>query len=697
MKTYYNIIISALLFLTLAVSCKKENPTNPAIQEEKDPFSVELNIDNTGNGEATVTFMPNDDSTTYYFSVITKNEHRNNDGDAYLVKRDKALIKGIAGNEKISVEEYLGSVLKSGEYTHTFKNLNGNEDYFVYAYEMDTKGNAGMKVYRQEFRTGEKFYESFQFDFEVLDLGMDCFDIKVTPETDNCGYLYFFIDDEVFKTIGGENGYGQYIDEYLRFYSERYGIQLSDVINMFTHKGTKTFTHSELLPKTEYHSFCAIINENGETVSNIASSKTTTDEVDYLDIKFDVTVSETGPDYAKVKVTPSEPTPYLTTFVTEEDYLSFNSDEKLMKAVIDSYGMYLPWQILNEEYEFNVEELTPETTYYILVFGADTKSLLYTTRLTAVEFTTQKESIPTDVTFDISFNETSAFTVKVDYTPSNENVYYFFDVIEQSVYNDVYGGKPEGLADYMSDIFETIMSEYPETTKEELIEMLRQRGKYSYQFNFLEPDKTYYAWAAVIDKSGNFVGTPTLKEFKSLPFEQSETKVEIVLDKYFDGSELAELDPYQYSSLQGLCIAPVSYNPDNNALHWYAKTFDGDLTGEDITEEDLIRSIVMDGDMDSKSLIFQLPWNNPLTYCAVAMDSNGKFGKVTRVLKSYDPAGASPAEDFQMPSNTISKAAALQNGIQYRQKLAADSQYGKFTERHCSKVSKTVLVTDLAL
>lgn len=649
MKSYFNIIIIFALFAL--ASCKTEIDHNPPVVTEEAELALEISVDKLGNGEATVSFLPDNDSLTYYYSVITASEYRANDGDAYVVKRDMAIMKSIAESEMVSLSEYLKTVLKKGQSTYTFTNLKGNEDYYVCAYEMDLNGNAGLKVFKKTFRSAERFFESYKFDFEVLNLGKESFDMKVTPETEDYNYLYFFIDDMTFEQIGGENGYEQYMGEFLRFYSERYGVPVSEVVSMLAHQGEKVFAHTGLLPKTDYYSIVALMDEEGNVISNISAEKVTTQEVDYLDVTFTIDINEIGFDYAKIKVTPSEETSYLATVITAEDFEYFKSkDEKLMMAVIESYGMYLAWNILNEEYEFTIKELDPESTYYVLAFGADSKTGMYTTRLTSKEFTTIKEEIPTDVTFDITVSETSAFTTKIDYVPSNANVNYFFDAIEQSVYQDTYGGTPEGLVDYMNDVFEAIMSEYPEMTKEEMVEALQQRGNYTYQFNFLEPDKTYYAWAVVIDKQGNFVGSVSMKEFKSLPFEQSETSVEIVLDKYFDGSELAGLDPYQYGDLNGKCVAPVVYQPSEDAVHWYVRAYDGDLTGPDPADQDLIRDMVMNGTADAESLVFTLPWNANLTYCAVAVDADGKFGKVTRVLKKYDQDGASPADEFVAPS-----------------------------------------------
>lgn len=654
----YGYVIVALMGL---LACKpiEQTPTTPEENGTAAGLSIDVSLASLDNGEATVNFIPDNDTSLYYFSIISAKEYRENDGDAYVVKRDLAIMKNIAESEKISLSEFLSSSLVKGTVSHTFMNLLGHEEYYVCAYEMDKEGNAGLKVFKYKFKTDERFYESYKWTFEVCNLGKENFDMKVTPETEEFAYMYFFLDDMGFGQIGGENGYEQYISEFLRFYSERYGVGIDEVVSMFAHTGERTFKHLGLLPKTEYYSIVAMVDSDGKIISNICSEKVTTDEVDYLDVSFDVEVSDMGSDYANGTVVPSEKTPYIISIVTDEDYKMFQSDEKLMIAVIESYGIYLPWYVSYAEQNLSIKDLTPESTYHILVFGVDTEKKLYTTKLTDVEFTTTGVDIPEDVTFDISFSEITAFTVKTDYVPSNTNVNYFCDVIEKSLYEGTYGGTPEGLKEYMNDVYESLLAEYPDLTKPEIVEAMQQRGNFSYQFNFLQPDREYYAWAVVIDKNGDFVGEVSMDTFTSLPFEQSDAKVEIVLDKYFDGTELADLDPYKYGQLRGTCVVPVGFElSEGNPVHWYVRAYQGDLTGPDPTDEGLITDLVRNGTQDAEELVYTLPWYTDMTYCAVAVNADGKFGKVTRIMMNYDAEGASPADEFVAPSQ-VSRSGIL--------------------------------------
>lgn len=645
MKKIYIYLITALIGMSL-MSCEENNqePLPPA-PEKEEPFKVEVSVDEVKGDEVTVSFTANDDEATYYVSVITKESHHSNDGDAFIVERDECLFETFAEQAGKTKEEYISGVLKKGTFTEKFTQLAPATDYYAYAYALDSDGNAGIKIFKAEFSTEERDYSKYSIRFENIQTEKEQYSITAIPEDSETPYFYTFIDEATFNAIGGEDGNKMYIQEFFKIFQERYEMDMDEIVSILTNPGEQTFVHTGLLPKSKYYSLAALVEDDGTAKSEVSGITVETQPIDYLDSQYEFELQDIGFNTAKIKITPSDEKQYLSAVIEKELAETFLSDEQLMMGIIESYGTYMPWYTYSGEATMLVEELEPETEYVITAFGVDTKTYMYTTHLFKSEFTTTEETAPDDLSFTITADEISAYTASITYTPSVTGIFYVYDAISKEDY-DEYGGSDNGIQDYFSEVIDQIIAQFPDMTKAQIIEALGSTSETVYYNKYLEAETEYYAWAVACNQDGKFISDIFKTEFTTKQFVRGDVSVKVEGGEYYDGEELADLDPVKFSEIADKAVMPITLEPSDNAIHWYISAYQGDLTSDDIYDDELIRDMLINGNEDKNETIFALPWDTELTICAVAVSSEGEFGEITKQVMTLTKDGASPSEDF---------------------------------------------------
>lgn len=382
---------------------------------------------------------------------------------------------------------------------------------------------------------------------------------------------------------------------------------------------------------------------------------------------FAIEINEVKSSSVKATVTPEDNSMlYLAKAIKKESFDAMSEQQFLdnemadleQSAANEGIGLtdYLNWIGKTGLQEFEIAPLSPETEYYLCVYGIDTSNgVSIATDVCKKQFVTlQLEEI--NCTFDINVEMNgSDFTVSV--TPSDNNVWYFYDVIDPGTL-DMYGSnREEQLTNYINETMAYFLS----SLNYQLADIAYQ-GPSSYEYIGFTPNTDYIVFSAALNESGVVSSVPEFIEITTGDRIYGKATVTLDCDTYFDGSQLAELYPDEFGAYQNMAVVPVTATMNNDAVGFLMGCYEGDMTDENsIKDDDIIEELKQNG--IPAGTIFILPWDEVSTFLAVAYDNEERFGKVFRLAKSFDKQGASPAEDFNQAKGTYRKAVKMPKHI----------------------------------
>lgn len=198
--TAYTIIAFAM-----GDSAVSRQPYRTQVKSEPKPgeFEVEISIANLSASTVTATATPSDDTTNYFFRVITKIEL-----DAFgIYNNDLEIFNYIIENPNSN--DYIFTGEKVLEYT----NLAAETDYIAVAFNVDTyeqvvEGSIDVELFRYEFRTHDapEVDPSSLFTYSDLQVSHTGFTLNVTPvkgEDSFWGY-YIWTKKSFYETLEQE-------------------------------------------------------------------------------------------------------------------------------------------------------------------------------------------------------------------------------------------------------------------------------------------------------------------------------------------------------------------------------------------------------------------------------------------------------------------------------------------------------------
>ena len=153
MKKLLNLLIAALAIFVVA--CTPDNNNDGGGEVPPQSFVVDI-TDITATG-ATVSVIPSDDNSTYYFDVIEK-------GILDEYKREAQFVEDYVADIKAYIEEFntcgynlsFADFVSSGEDSYTYGTdpaLNPNTEYYAFAFGLSESGNITSGLTKVEFKT----------------------------------------------------------------------------------------------------------------------------------------------------------------------------------------------------------------------------------------------------------------------------------------------------------------------------------------------------------------------------------------------------------------------------------------------------------------------------------------------------------------------------------------------------------------
>ena len=195
--------------------------------------------------------------------------------------------------------------------------------------------------------------------------------------------------------------------------------------------------------------------------------------------------------------------------------------------------------------------------------------------------------------------------------------------------------------DYGADYFSCTRLEYLE-------DMGAVIGKQKWTFTSLEEDTEYMVVAATVDMNTGKIALrkPFMSEVvRTGILMESDASIEFIIDKYYDGTELAALDPQQFSKCKGMVMVPYTIVPNATAAHWRTSfTYREFLSWAE--RDDVLFELDYKCDNDKTKGYAVVNYDQIVSFLGIAENAEGYTGPfVIHEFKAVK-GGASPAQEF---------------------------------------------------
>lgn len=480
---------------------------------------------------------------------------------------------------------------------------------------------------------------------ELVSAAATTITMNVVPQDKTMPYIFILGTGKYFEENGGEL---MYSDEALwasdmeifESFGGAFGGDASTGAAAFMYTGDMMgHQFTGVTPNTTYVAYAyGFDNETLTPLTEISRLKITTTAVSDYTLHFDFNVEVDGPNVS-IDVAPQGYDGYYYYGVfwakdvagaSAEEMRSYceqtwENDKAYYSSFFDTpeQGLHFIFNELAFRGAQHLEvELDANTEFILWAFGMDDEALMNTTP-EFYNFTTDGVTA-SENTFTLSVTELHPRKATVKVETTNDDSY-----VATLVAGDRFEGNTD--AEIMEYILENFTVQYV-------------NGTMSDTATGLVPSTEYELLVF-----GAQAGAPTT-ELSRLKFTTAEVvyadlDFSLSIDKYYNGSELAALNP-NYEGFEGTAIVPITANVDEAAVAFYFNAMNA-LDFPYYEYETIIEGLVADGAVEDVTSYYAFEFDTAYTFFGVAEDADGNF---TEVWSSKDTTfkvdGCSPAEEF---------------------------------------------------
>ncbi len=596
--------------------------------------------------------LPKDEAMSYVAMIVEKSafdafedeyKYQDDDLDWFEIK---------AMEEGKTLEEWLEGFLHVGPFSGEEKGLMPGETYYLYAYGLTSEGYFTTGVTKKEFSTTDIQQTDLSFEISVSDIGLTKAKVSVQASQENAVFFMNVFSKEQYEEWGGgEVAFTNHAQALVDYYVTMGKTPEEMVTNLGT-VGRGELIFDDLIDNTEYIAYAVGIDENFFVNSKATVVSFKTKQVVESSITFDIDIQETT--YCSVigTVTPSNADQYICAIQPKAQLEQYESDIDIMYELVSTYQR---WDALEdvlyagESVDLEpMSSLSPSTDYVVLCFGWDEAP---TTGLTRAEFTTLAEGgNPRAQEMNFYLSDIMHNKVTVDISPKL-GLYYFYDCMPMALFEEyaaVESSEDEAICrflderiDYGADFFNYSRAEY-------LADMGAAMGKQKWTFTGLEEDTEYMIVAATVNMNTGKIALR--KPFRSDVFRttiliESNAGIEFVIDRYYDGTELAELDPVQFSKCKGMVMVPYKIVPNADAVHWRTTFTYGEFASW-AERDDILFELDYKCDEDKTQGFAVVHYGQIVSFMGIAVNDEGYTGPFALYEFTAQKGGASPAQEF---------------------------------------------------
>lgn len=456
----------------------------------------------------------------------------------------------------------------------------------------------------------------------------------IVPKDKGMTYMYSIMDKETYGKYGSPD---DIFDEELERFKEnaaKFGKTLEEYLDGILNSGDSEVTTLDLImPSTEYFIYVYGLEPDGERTTNVVVSPVSTKEIEKTGTVFDIRHEMNG-NLVSITITPEdESQTYIWKTVRKDEFDEnlINECQEEIFSKVASYrnnGMsdgdilsYISSKgTISQEMKLDIE-----TDYISYAIEIDKKFLLVSDP-TTTEFRTPSYEVSDNI-LTMEMVDVRGHYGKCCITPSNDDPYVVFckEYVEWEEMSD-------------EEIIESLTAGKDLTNK-------RVTGYYEvYSRGFKE--KTTYAFVAF----GYNNKMPTTQLFKAV-FTTTEAEIstevtmDIVFDKYYDGTELEGLYPDRFPGASGYAVLPISVLTEGYVMDCLTCVLEGDFT-ETGTDDQMIQKLIYEGSRGAGEKILYIPYDSLHTIIGASNDINGDYTKVIREKVILTVDGVTPAEEY---------------------------------------------------
>ena len=647
------ILFIFLLVLSLfsAYSCaEKPEPVLP-----DDPADVPdffLQISDLTSTSCRFSVVPADEQMTYVVMLVEKSEFDAFDDQYRYQDDDLAWFEQRAMEDGVTLSEWLRDFLHKGPFEDEEQGLMPGVPYYLYAYGLDYEGYFTTDITKCEFTTPEIQQNELSFEITVTDIGLTEATVNVKADKEDAVFFVNVFSPDQYEQWGGdETAFATHALALVDYYVAM-GRTTEEMVANLGSVGKASLVFDELLDNTEYIAYAVGIDEDFyvNTKAEVFKFKTLKAEESSNTFNIDII----GTTYCSVlgTVTPSNGDQFICSIQPKEQLADYESDTEIMYELVATYQK---WNALDKVLYAGeivdlepISSLSPSTEYVILCFGWDEAP---TTSLTTAEFKTQPEGgnpRNQEMTFVLSDVIHNKATVNII---PKLGLYYFYDCLSISKlqeYTAEEGSESEAICRFLDERIDYGAEFFCCTRAEYLADMGAAIGKQRWTFTGLDEDSEYMVVAATVNMTTGKIAlrTPFCSEvFRTTILIESDASVEFVIDKYYDGTELAELDPAQFSKCKGMVMVPYTIVPNADAAHWRTTFTYGEFASW-AERDDILFELDYKCDEDKTQGFAVVHYDQVVSFLGMAENGEGHTGPFA--LKEFKASreGVSPAQEF---------------------------------------------------
>ncbi len=414
------------------------------------------------------------------------------------------------------------------------------------------------------------------------------------------------------------------------------GIDLEDV--------TVTWLYGD----TDYVLIVGYITNDGNPAGDFECVEFNTEAPDASDNKLEIKVSDIGARSAHISVTATNSDQYAVQYFPASQFGDLSGDELAREMLY--YYVYWPDILKNGDYEEDIEGIKANTKYIVAAVGCT--DYAPTTEIVTFEFTTGAAGEVGKWNYTVNFTDGTykGYKVNAEIIPNDDTIDYCYEFIPEEYTQE----------EFTKQFYENLeRMEQAGLDKESYIEFFGAYGPYTEEDCSVKPGHSYRIAAIPVDpETGDFLEAIFSKTiFVPVPEVSEETSVSVSCDKYYNGTEIAELGGEYYEYYRGYAV--LTPDIESAGAGYIFGVFVDDE--EEYTREDIIYSLLESGYMFPVEQI--VPFNKDAVIYAVAADENGVFGPVfTKKFKLTEDGAAAAEEYFEQSTYSAGKAAAVKDG-----------------------------------
>lgn len=634
--------------LSLVVGCD-----NPQSAEPEEPeYDFQLEVSELSSTSCHFSVRPAKEDMTYVVMLVDKAEYDKFEDEYAYQDNDLEWFERKAMEEGISLSEWLEGFLHKGVFESDEKGLMPGVTYYLYAYGLTVDGYFTSGITKLEFTTPEVEMTDLTFDMEVVEIGLTDAKVKVSASREDAVFFVNVFSMEQYQQWGGgeiafANHAGALVDYYIQM-----GQTIDAMITNLCHVGKMEALFDGLTADTEYIAYAVGVDERFFVNTKAETFTFRTKKAVKSDNTFDVDIQSTTFCSVIGTVTPSNDDPFICLIQAKSQFENYGSDSDIMYELVSTYqkwdsldGIMFAGETVNLE---QISFLSPETEYYLFCFGWEEAP---TTPLTKVEFTTAPAGgnpRGQELTFFLSDVIHNKATVTIS---PKLGLHYFYDCMPVATLEEYLvseGSEDEAICRFLDERIDYGAEFFACTRSEYLEEMGAALGKQKWTFTGLEEDTEYMVVAATVTlATGSIAPRMSFRSevFRTTSLIESGASIEFLIDKYYDGTELAALDPSQFSKCKGMAMVPYTIVPNAEAAHWRTTFAYGEFASW-AERDDILFELDYQSDKDRIQGYAVVHYDQIVSFMGIAENAEGYTGPFALYEFKAVKGGASPAQEF---------------------------------------------------